>query len=490
MHDVGSIDTNIIRVEAPPPEALADAYLVDVRCDNRGVRRAQVSAIVGPLLPDPWPSTAITAYTAPPHWLARPAAQPARVVPLAFRKFVSLVAAVCVLVISLGAYAAIRIQQLSHELSIQRRSTLIAATPEKWQTEIDSAKQAVATMAASLKLAETRSDSSAAEIQLREDALVAASSSADHPKLTAQLKSYIRQLNESSQPVDTFNAMGGLLASRDLPANAQLCFTAALDAPTCTKPQRVLALAGLADACARQGKLDDADSLYRELIDIERGDRDLSQRAVLHLAELVKVKIRRGLEEDADEAVSALFSRLGNRAKALDPSFVRQLVMSLADFAIDSGNVTIAIRLLERATLLQDSSTSAAVAAPFHQMLLTLHAQTGGDLEARRLLRKVLQQQTTALGNDPEVAKTAMQLAAIDERLGDLNSAEKMLKLSLDIRERSFGSNHLEVADTAYALARVYERQGRRSEAEALLGLVKGIWNRKQEAERADGTTR
>ena len=104
-------------------------------------------------------------------------------------------------------------------------------------------------------------------------------------------------------------------------------------------------------------------------------------------------------------------------------------------------------------------------------MLLLLHSQTGGELEARRLLKKMLAEQTAELGNDPEVANTAMQLAAVDERLGDLNASEKALKLALDIRERAFGNDHLDVADTAYALARVYERQGRRSESEALFGV-------------------
>jgi tetratricopeptide (TPR) repeat protein len=155
-------------------------------------------------------------------------------------------------------------------------------------------------------------------------------------------------------------------------------------------------------------------------------------------------------------------------------------LLSLADFAVDHEHPIVAIRLLDRALLLKDASVSAAAAAPFRQMLLTLHTQAGSELEARRLMKKLLAQQQKEMGNDPEVANTAMQLASLDEQLGDLNAAEKTLKLALEIRERAYGNDHPDVADTAYALARVYERQGRRSESEALLGLVKGIWARKR----------
>jgi hypothetical protein len=284
--------------------------------------------------------------------------------------------------------------------------------------------------------------------------------------------------------LDTLNAMGGMLAARDLPAQSAMCFSAVLDGNLCSRPQRLLALAGLAEAATHQSRLDDADALYRELIDLERADRELSPRALQHLAEAIRTKIRRNLEEDANESVSAMFSRLaGDRAKSLEPAYVRQTLLSLTDFAIVHEHPAVAVRLLDRALLLKDATTSAAVAAPFRQMLLTLHAQNGSELEARRLMKKLLAQQTKELGNDPEVANTAMQVAALDEQLGDLNGAEKTLKLALNIRERAFGNDHPDVADTAYALARVYERQGRRSESEALLGLVKGIWARKRTSE-------
>ena len=115
----------------------------------------------------------------------------------------------------------------------------------------------------------------------------------------------------------------------------------------------MLAVAGQADANVRLANLEEADSLYRELIDLERNERDLSQRALVHLAELVKIKIRRGIESDADEAVSALFSRLSDRTKSVDADVVRQLLLNLTDFAVDHGKSTVAIRLLERALRLK-----------------------------------------------------------------------------------------------------------------------------------------
>jgi lipopolysaccharide biosynthesis regulator YciM len=299
-----------------------------------------------------------------------------------------------------------------------------------------------------------------------------------------RLDSYVERLRTSAESLDTLNAMGAMFISRDSAAPASKCFAAVLDADACSRPQRVIALAGLAQASTRQAQFAEADALYRELIDLERADRQLTPRALQHLADHIKVKIRRDLEEDANDAVSSLFTRLaGEGASALEPALVRQALLGLTEFAVAHERPAVAIRLLDRALTLKDSSISTAGAAAFRQMLLTLHAQNGSELEARRLMKKFLQQQTKQLGNDPDVANTAMQLAALDEQLGDLYSAERTLKLALNIRERAYGNDHPDVADTAYALARVYERQGRRSESEALLGLVKGIWARKRSAD-------
>ncbi|MBC8105182.1 MAG: tetratricopeptide repeat protein [Anaerolineae bacterium] len=484
MHDLGTSEAEIVRIDRPAVAMPADAYLIDLRYDHARVRRMQTTALAGPLFPDTGQRTSLAPYAEKPGFLMRQLTSNGHPVALNFKKFTSAIAAGCVLLISLGAYAAIRIQSLSHDLSIQRRVTESAVSnSEKWREENNAARDALQPVTASLKVAQARAEQTADEIKLQNDALLAASSGAGNATATVQLKGYIKSLCETARPVDTLNSMGGLFAARDMPAQAELCFAAALDAASCTKDQRLLALAGLAAACVRQSNLDQADSLYGELIDLERRERELSQRALSHLAEHVKIKILRGLESDSDEAVSALFSRLGDRSKSINRDFIRQLLLNLTDFAIAHESAPVAVRLLERALLLQDASSAAQIAGPFQQMLLMLHTQTGGDLEARRLLKKLLQQQKAALGSVPAVADTAMQLALMDERLGDLNSAEKLLKLALNIRERSFGNDHPDVADTAYALARVYERQGRRSEADALLGLVKGIWARKRQTE-------
>jgi tetratricopeptide (TPR) repeat protein len=388
-------------------------------------------------------------------------------------------------VIALGTVAAIRMQKMSHELDVERRAVRTAQTePAKPQQSREVANETIAALASNLQQAAARAEVSAEETKLRNDALLAASAGVMDSTGSKQLASLISRLRAGANSLDTLNAMGNLLASRDQPAQAAMCFSAVLDAPNCSRPQRVLALTGLADSAAKQSNLQDADELYRELIDLERADREFAPRALQHLAESIKIKIRRDLEEDANEAVSAMFSRLaGNRAKALEPAYVRQTLLNLTDFAVDQAHPAVAIRLLDRALLLKDASSSAVVAAPFRQMLLTLHTQNGSELEARRLMKKLLTQQQKEMGNDPEVANTAMQVAALDEQLGDLNGAEKALKLALNIRERAYGNDHPDVADTAYALARVYERQGRRSESEALLGLVKGIWARKRTSE-------
>lgn len=487
MQDLGSSSAGIVRIDRPAVASPTDAYLIDLRYDSARVRRTQTTALVGPLFPDAGQNTSLANYVEGPSFLMRQLTNNGHPIADNFRKFTSAIAAACVLLIALGAYAAIRIQGLSHDLAIQRRVMEAAVSnAEKWREEKNAARDALQPVATSLKVAEARAESTAEEIKLQNNALLAASTGGGNAKATAQLKGYITSLCDTARPVDTLNSMGGLFAARDMPQQAELCFAAALDSATCTKIQRLLALAGLAEACLRQSNLELADSLYRELIDLERSERELSQRALSHLAELVKIKILRGLEADSDDAVNALFSRLGDRSKSLPPDSIRQVLLSLTDFAIAHDSAPVAIRLLERALLLQDASSTAQIARPFQQMLLMLHAQTGGDLEARRLLRKLLQQQKATLGNDPAVADTAMQLALMDERLGDLTSSEKLLKLALNIRERSFGNDHPDVADTAYALARLYERQGRRSEADALLGLVKGIWARKRQTDSID----
>lgn len=102
--------------------------------------------------------------------------------------------------------------------------------------------------------------------------------------------------------------------------------------------------------------------------------------------------------------------------------------------------------------------------------LAALDQAQGRFAEAEPLFQRALAIQERALGpHHPQVAFTLNSLGTLYGYQGDLKKAEPLFQRALDIRQKALGAGHPDVAATLNNLAFIKQMQGKNSEAEALL---------------------
>ena len=90
MKDYDTSEAGIIPIDRPAVTPAVDAYSIELRHENYGVRRTQSSALVGPLFPSTFPTNALASYS--PRQLMRAIPANGRPHANSFQKFTSLIA--------------------------------------------------------------------------------------------------------------------------------------------------------------------------------------------------------------------------------------------------------------------------------------------------------------------------------------------------------------------------------------------------------------
>ena len=94
--------------------------------------------------------------------------------------------------------------------------------------------------------------------------------------------------------------------------------------------------------------------------------------------------------------------------------------------------------------------------------------QEGRYAEAEKLLSDALKEAEKLGPNDPRLAASLNNLAAIYDAQGKYAEAEPLYKRSLAIREKALGPDHPDVATTLENYADLMRKTGREAEAEKM----------------------
>lgn len=482
-----------------------EAFLIDLEIDRRGIRSALVRA-ESPAAPPPSQAIVLATSTAAGR-VRNVISIPSR--PLAWwRQFRWRVVLPLLGAGALGSTLSLAILEFRlRELDLENlasadamqswvtgvwRGRSVAATHEAGvaRDEVESLRTATSALQSKLR---STADSAAAldrETALHRDAIALAGDDGSRDA-AARLGSLIQRLPDISSDKGTalLILVGESQISRSRYAIAEACFREVLESRHPGESHRIEALAGLAMACQKQGKLRESEARYRELLLLERDHDDFARPTWLHVYGFADVCLRRGKYDDANDAVDRLLLKL-EFDEDEDPKVIRdwrERLWDLADVAVEQRQYPLAMKLLEQVSTLgyvgrsrpEKSALEQRNAFPVEDLLTKLCARDGRLGDAKVLLQHALAKQRASAGNlHPSVANIASALADVDEKLGDLTEAETALKLVMQIREQTLGVNHPDVAATAHALARIYQRQGRQAEADALLKLASSIWNR------------
>jgi tetratricopeptide (TPR) repeat protein len=305
-------------------------------------------------------------------------------------------------------------------------------------------------------------------------------------------------INDPARSASLLCALGSLENMHGRFAMAQACFARALELSPLLGSARTDSLAGLAQAYQKQGRFAEAKTIYRELIDLSRGEVIPSRTSLSNLAAFATVSLRAEFNpetrEDDENLIVQSIDRLLTYLPQDDTRLAqdwRPKLMELADAALLRGKRALATRVLERACALSGGATAmdeTLADDPGHvceRVLAQLYEESGQLGDARRLVAqrvRAFRRDPSRAGSGAEGAASAAWLASLDERLGDLDGAEEMLKLALSLRETSLGGDHQLVADTMDELARIYVKKGKNAEADAVRASAAQIWSRRAHA--------
>lgn len=215
------------------------------------------------------------------------------------------------------------------------------------------------------------------------------------------------------------------------------------------------------DALARvsevRGRLSRADSLYRELLQIQ--ETYLGEEADASLATLAKL--------------AQLHTTRGDLARA-DSLYAR--LLSIGEVQLQQGDLGITTTLGRAAALSRELGDFVrADSLEKRQFGLRLYGQGLDHVIAGRLdraeeyYRRALAAQERRQGfRHPDLYRTCRDLARLYERRGAWGEAEKLFRRALNLRQGLFGDGHPALTEPLRDLASLLEQQGRTDEARAL----------------------
>jgi lipopolysaccharide biosynthesis regulator YciM len=170
-------------------------------------------------------------------------------------------------------------------------------------------------------------------------------------------------------------ALGNLFRSKGEVDRAIRVHQNLLARPNLTRKQRHMAIAELADDYLKAGLLDRAEKLYLEMIELNADP----QKAYRHLLDLYTTEKSWG---EAVDCAQELF-KMGEPEAAIEYS---QCLCEIAASAIESSNLRLARKSLERALEVDADSVRAAL------LLVQLHIKTDNLSAAKRLFARLVRQ--------------------------------------------------------------------------------------------------
>jgi serine/threonine protein kinase len=220
------------------------------------------------------------------------------------------------------------------------------------------------------------------------------------------------------------------------------------------------------------GKLDEAEHLFREVLQTQREIFGPDHRQTIEtMASLSAVLRQRGVLPEADalsrDALARARLHLGN-----DDELTLKTMQHRAALLVAEGNLADAEPLyrqaLQRSHRLRGPDHPDTLAA--RSKLAALLWRRGLLHEAGSLLRELIPDNQRIFGDDhPHTASSIEQLALVLEQQGKSDEAEILMLDALERTRRALGNEHPHTLSTMINVAWLLERRGKTVEAEALL---------------------
>jgi tetratricopeptide (TPR) repeat protein len=240
---------------------------------------------------------------------------------------------------------------------------------------------------------------------------------------------------------------------------------------------RARSLSYLARVEQALGKLDDAETLYRQSLALngDHGAAIDSAAILLNLGRIARIK---GHPDQALppclQAIAIFRSSLGSHHP-----YVADALDTLASVQVSLG------KDLEAAATYRDSLSIRQSAAQVDPLKLAatlsdfaaLQMALGLYKEAEAGYRRALALRVNGLGEaHPEVAETRLGLANLYRSLRQYSKADLLVEGVLPSLEAALGPGHARVANAIQQIATLYEEEGRAEEAEPLLRRALAIY--------------
>ena len=236
-------------------------------------------------------------------------------------------------------------------------------------------------------------------------------------------------------------------------------------------PEAATALNNLASVLRDMGRLDEAEALFGQALEIDNRVLGPDHPSVSNrLNNLASVLRDRGRLEEA-EALFRQALEIDNRVLGPDHPSVSNRLNNLASVLRDTGRFDEAEALFRQALEIDNR-----VLGPDHPSvsnrlnnLASVLRDTGRFDEAEALFRQAFEIDNRVLGPDhPSVSNRLNNLASVLRDMGRLDEAEALFRQALEIDNRVLGPDHPSVSNRLNNLASVLRDTGRFDEAEAL----------------------
>ena len=116
-----------------------------------------------------------------------------------------------------------------------------------------------------------------------------------------------------------------------------------------------------------------------------------------------------------------------------------------------------------------NTNTAYGTSSKSLRTMARVHMACGNYEKAKPLAEKALSYSQENNVSDTELCMCLIDLAYLYNSLGQLDEAEKMCKLGLELQEKIYYDKHPYIAYTLRTLSDIYKNQGRYDEAEAAL---------------------
>jgi tetratricopeptide (TPR) repeat protein len=281
---------------------------------------------------------------------------------------------------------------------------------------------------------------------------------------------------DAVQRGEALSDLGGVLLARGRHAEAKTVCLSALEALRNAASKRYLpvVLNNLGALSTENEEFVEAESYLTESLRVidELNPREayrarvLNNLGVLHYA----TKNYKRAEKDFRQAIGVLDRERGPNSSDLAPLLNNLVAVYVAQKKWDA-----AATVFNRALSLSTNFSGLHLASVLDSAG-TMHSARGKYGEAEEAFRRSYQLRLDILGKaHPAVASSAANLATALSAAGQYSEAENLLKDSLQVYEKTFGSQSLQVLVTLEKLAEIFRKTRREEEAVLMVERAKDI---------------